>query len=430
MKKVAIVGLPNSGKSTLFNRLTGRRRALVHRAAGMTRDRIYGKVKGRQLTVIDTGGVTDAQDDLQRAIQRQVQLAITESDIVLVLLDGSQGLNPLERDLVGMIRKSKPFVVAVNKIDVDSHEERLSMFAELGCDPVAVSAEHGRGVGELLERLVEDDAADSVASAETDRQITIAIVGRPNAGKSTLLNTLVGYERASVSPLPGTTRDCVDADLTSGGRRFRILDTAGIRRKTKIDDSQEIISVLAARKTIPVADCTLLVVDGVAGISAHDRYLASEVATTARSAVILVNKMDAAESFEPKAATLEARKALKELSWAPLVFISALEGRFTNRILSTVVSVVEEGSKEIPTPALNEFLERFFEMHTPMYSGGMRAPIKYGLQVGRLPVTIQLFSKRRSQLMQSYEKQLLNRLRRAFGLERSPVRLLLKTIGA
>lgn len=433
MHKVAIVGLPNSGKSTLFNRLTGRRRALVHCDAGMTRDRIYGQVEhgGTHFTLIDTGGVADATHPLQEAIQKQVSLAVTEADVVLVLLDGQAGLRPLDIDLVQRMRRRKPFVVAVNKVDVESHEERLNAFAPLGTDLLAVSAEHACGIEDLLDSLCRllpaDDASEPATIGE---EISIAIIGRPNSGKSTLLNRLVGYERASVSEVPGTTRDTVDAEVVIEERRYRILDTAGIRRKARITDSQEIIAAIAARRTISRAHCTLLMLDGQAGIGAHDRYLASEVATTARSAVVLVNKVDVATDFEPRRATGQTREALIELDWARLLFVSALQGRFTNRILSAVDAAVREGSRDIATSELNDFLEDLFSRDTPKFVDGVRNPIKYGVQVGKLPVTLSLFCKRRTTLLPAYRKMMETRIRRRFGLEHSPIHIVLRRDGA
>ncbi|MBI2841052.1 MAG: ribosome biogenesis GTPase Der [Acidobacteria bacterium] len=429
MRKVAIVGLPNTGKSTLFNRLTRRRRALVHPVAGMTRDRLYGIVehRGIDFTIIDTGGVTATDDPLQVAIQKQVAMAVTEADLVLVLLDAQEGPRPLDLDLLSRVRKAKPLIIAVNKIDAESHQARFAPFASLAREVYPISAEHAEGIDDLLDRIVHLLPEVSEAGGESVEGVTITIVGRPNAGKSTLLNRLVGYERASVSEVPGTTRDTIDAELRCGDRAYRILDTAGIRRKAKIDDSQEIIAVLAARKTIEKAHCTLLVLDGAAGISSHDRYLASEVATSARSCVVLVNKVDVAPSFDARAAVKQAHEALGgSLDWAQFLFISALDGRYTNRILKTVDQVVAEGSRQIPTPDLNRFLQRFFEYRTPLYTDSVRSSINYSVQVGRLPITIQLFTKRRSLLVPSYQKMLIKHLRREFGLKHSPIRIMLR----
>ncbi|MEW6366918.1 MAG: ribosome biogenesis GTPase Der [Acidobacteriota bacterium] len=428
MKKVAIVGLPNSGKSTLFNRLTGRRRALVHREAGMTRDRLYGVVEteGCEFLVIDTGGVAEAHDELQRAIQRQVGLALAESDLVVVLLDGNEGLRPPDVDLVRGIRKRKPFIVAVNKMDSDARELKLAGFAELGVETLAVSAMHGRGVDELVARILQSLPEEPRAEVAVSDAVTIAIVGRPNSGKSTLLNRLLGYERASVSALPGTTRDCVDAELESHGQRFRILDTAGIRRKTKIDDSQEIIAVIAARNTIPRADCTVLMLDSAGGISAHDRYLASEASDHARSVLVVVNKIDLAPSFNRARAEKQVHDAMKELPWARVLFISALTGYGTDRILKAVKELVAEGSRELRTADLNRFLESFFEMRSPLFADGRQCAIKYGVQIGRLPACVQLFAKRKTQFQPAYRKMLENHIRRRFGLLHSPVRIVLK----
>jgi len=425
MWKVAIVGLPNSGKSTLFNRLTGRRRALVHRRSGMTRDRLYGTVEwqGRQFMVIDTGGVDEARDPLQTAIQKQVDLAVTEADLVVVLLDGAENLRPGDTSLVEKIRKKKPFIVAVNKIDAGSHEGRLPDFSRLGVDLVAVSADHGRNVDELLERIIGALPGGEEARPPAEDAITLTIVGRPNAGKSTLLNSLVGYERSSVSVVPGTTRDCVDAEVTHDGRLFRILDTAGIRKKPRIDDSQEIFAVLAARQTIPKAHCTLLLLDGVAGIGAQDRFLASEVATCARSAVVLVNKVDLAPAHDPQQAVKQVHEQLNELPWARVISISALTGQSVEKILRAVRQAVDEGNTRIPTAPLNRFFARFLEDRTPKFKDGVGAPIRYAVQVGNLPVAIRLFTTRQTSFLPSYEKMLAGYLRREFKLTHSPVRI-------
>ncbi len=429
MRKVAIVGLPNSGKSTLFNRLTRKRRALVHRRSGMTRDRIYGTVEweGRQFIVIDTGGVDEAKDSLQHAILRQVDFAVAEADLVLILFDATDGLRPGDESLLRAIRKKKPFLAAVNKVDAEQHEMRLADFTRLGINPVGVSAEHGRCIDDLLDQILALLPGDDASEAVNSNALALTIVGKPNAGKSTLLNRLVGYERASVSEIPGTTRDCVDAEVVSGGTLFRILDTAGIRRKARIDDSQEIFAVLAARRTIQQADCAILLLDGEAGVGAQDRFLATEIASSAKSTVVLVNKLDLATQYDPHRATKKLREELNELQWARILFISALAGRGTERVLPAVEETIAEGRTTISTSDLNKFLEEFFESRSPIFQDGIRAPIKYGVQISRLPVTIRLFTTRQTRFLPSYEKMLATHIRGEFGLKHSPIRIQLKS---
>src|SRR5437667_697142 len=360
LPRVAILGRPNVGKSTLFNRICGRRRALVGNEPGMTRDRLYAPAEwlGKQFEVVDTGGlIPESPDQMAAEILRQAKVAIDEADQLVLVVDGRAGVLPLDEELARLLhRTGKPVALAVNKTDALSLEPQAEDFRRLGIAPAfAVSAEHGLGVDDLLDHVTAKmegaaieltpgpEAVGSADQAPELATIHVAIIGHPNVGKSTLLNRLLNQERSIVAPTPGTTRDAVDAELERDGRRFRIVDTAGIRRKGKTKLLAEKLSVIQARKHLEGADVALLVLDPAEGVTALDTHIGGYAHESRRSVVIVVNKWDAVPNgaSEVKTFTGVIRRRMKYLDYAPVVFVSALRGQRLGKLLAIVATVAE-----------------------------------------------------------------------------------------
>jgi GTP-binding protein len=438
---VAIVGRPNVGKSTLFNRLTGSRRAIVGDEPGITRDRIYGEADwaGRRFSIVDTGGIVPDDDAvIPSNILKQAEFAIEEAQALVWVVDARKGVTPLDEELAGLLRGTgKPVLVAANKADATRLDADAGEFYRFGFDEVfPISAEQGNGVGELLDGVVKYfgpvNAAESV-EGKRGREIRLAIVGRPNVGKSSLLNRLLGEERVIVSPLAGTTRDAVDTELEVEGQPFRIIDTAGIRRKGKTDEMAEKLSVIMARRSLERADVAILVVDAVDGVAALDATIAGYAQDAGCSILIAVNKWDALKNKEtgtPAAFERGLRDKMKYLSYAPVITISALTGQRVERILPLALRASEARNRRIPTSQLNVF----FEQHVSQpRGGGAPAPVKggasylhiqYMTQVGVRPPTFVLFTAGgRQGLHFSYERYLQNRLREEFDFFATPLRL-------
>jgi len=447
---IAIVGRPNVGKSTLFNRIIGARRAIVGDEPGITRDRLYGEAewRGHVFRVVDTGGIIPEEKDLIPAeIFRQAKVALDEAAAVVLVVDGRSELAAPDIDLARLlIRSGKPVVLAVNKIDSDKQQSLSDEFHRLGIRHLfPVSAEHGRGVDELLDAILEflpqhEKTIEDTADTEQPPEIKVAIIGHPNVGKSTLLNQLAGSTRAIVSPIPGTTRDAVDEILQRDGQRFRFVDTAGIRRKGKTRLMAEKLSVLMARKHLEAADIALLVIDATEGVSALDATIAGYAHESGRSVVIIVNKWDLITSGQKKpisqsrAARIQESKrpmdraayeqrlryALKFLSYAPVLFISAQTGKGTERIFPILEQVATERRKRIPTAEMNRFLQQidFERASVPLRQ---RVKIYYMTQAAVAPPTFVLFTDRNVKLHFSYQRFLENQIRRAFGFVGTPI---------
>jgi len=451
LSTIAIVGRPNVGKSTLFNRIVGSRRAIVGDEPGITRDRLYGQAewRGRQLRMVDTGGIIPEEKDLIPAeIFRQAKVALEEAAAVIMVVDGRSELAAPDIELARLLlRTGKPLFLAVNKIETEKQHASLGEFHRLGIgDVFPISAEHGRGVDELLDAVLEILPPAETASLSTEEspeevpETRIAIIGHPNVGKSTLLNRLSGADRAIVSPIPGTTRDAVDEVVTRNGRRFRFVDTAGIRRKGKTRLMAEKLSVVMARKHLEAADIALLVIDATEGVSQLDAAIAGYAHESGRSVIILVNKWDLISSgqkkpvSQAKAARIQSGKrptdkaayeerlryALKFLSYAPVLFISAASGAGTERVFPTIETVAAERRKRVPTAEMNRFLEHvdFERASVPVRQ---RVKILYMTQASVAPPTFVLFTDRRVKLHFSYERFLENQIRRAFGFVGTPI---------
>ena len=425
---IVIVGRPNVGKSTLFNRIAGRRRALVGNEPGMTRDRIYAPAEwlGKSFQVVDTGGVDfDAANEMAGEILRQASVAIEEAEQCVLVVDAQRGVTPLDVDLASLLRRQgKRMALAVNKVDPGSSAPLGGEFYRLGVpDLFEISAEHGLGVDDLLEHVTKDfPASAEMTGDENQTMIRVAIIGRPNVGKSTLLNRLLGEERSIVTPVAGTTRDAVDAELESHGHRFRLIDTAGIRRKGKTRLLAEKLSVVQARRHLERSDVALLMLDAVEGVSALDTHIGGYAHESHRSVVIVVNKWDAVKKGPATTQDYERaiRERLKYLDYAPIVFLSALKGQRIERLLETVVEVAEARRKRVSTAEMNRFLETLNFDRAPGPSGKPRR-LYYITQAGTAPPTFVAFTNRTGPLYFSVERFLENRIREKFGFLGAPI---------
>ena len=461
---IAIVGRPNVGKSTLFNRLVGSRRAIVGDEPGITRDRLYGEAewRGRRLRVVDTGGILpEDKDFIPAEIFRQARVAFEEAAAIVMVVDGRTELTGPDLELARLLQRTgKPLFLAVNKVDSDKQSGLADEFHQLGIRRLfPVSAEHGRGVDELLDAVLaalpaaepittkgtgntEEEASveNSGAADSAPAEIKVAIIGHPNVGKSTLLNRLTGTWRAIVSPIPGTTRDAVDEIVERDGRSFRFIDTAGIRRKGKTKLMAEKLSVVMARKHLEAADIALLVIDATEGVSASDATIAGYAHESGRSVIIVVNKWDLVISGEKRAvsqskaarirdsrrpADREAyeqrlRYGLKFLNYAPVLFVSAATGVGADKIWPALEEVASERRKRIPTSEMNRFIQQvdFDRASVPARS---QVKIYYMTQASVSPPTFVLFTDRAVKLHFSYQRFLENQIRQAFGFVGTPI---------
>ena len=462
LPSLVIVGRPNVGKSTLFNRLTGTRRSIVTNEPGITRDRIYGQAewRGRALEVVDTGGILPGDKALiPTEILRQARVAIGKASLLVLVVDCQAGLTPLDEELARLLRTTgKPFVIAVNKVDALSQEANAAVFHRIGVPVFPIAAEHGTGVDDLLDAALAQFG--SVSSIEEEKQpdlIEVAIIGRPNVGKSTLLNCLVGEERAIVSPVPGTTMDTVDIEVARGGRNYRFVDTAGIRRKGKTTLVAEKLSVVMARRGLERCDVALLIVDGEQGVTQGDAQIASYAEESGRSVIIVINKWDLAVIAAREAASRDAatakgkskrapgerhkpedfdpgrllcdyekmiRAKLKFLSYAPIVFLSAKTGERAEKLYPLIHQVWEARRRRIPTPELNRWLREDVDLQRGTTPKARPVRIYFITQAKTSPPTFLLFTNQKAPLHFSYERFLENQLRAKFDFTATPVRFI------
>lgn len=444
---VAVVGQPNVGKSTLFNRLIGQRRSIVGDEPGITRDRIYGEVEwaGQRFSIVDTGGIVPDDDAvIPSNILKQAGFAIDEAQALIWVVDARQGLTPLDEELAKLLRSTgKRVLVAANKSEAARVEAQAGEFYRFGFEEVfPVSAEQGIGLGELLDALVHDLQEGSPETESPDdtidakREIRLAIVGRPNVGKSSLLNSIMGKERVIVSPLAGTTRDAIDTVLDDGDQKFRLIDTAGIRRKGKTGEMAEKLSVVMAMKSLERADVAIVVIDAEEGVTALDAHIAGYAHDAGCSIIIACNKWDALKDKETGTAAEFERKVrnkMKFLDWAPVVMISALTGQRVTNLLPLTVRANEARNRRIPTSQLNAFFEQAVSQPrggsapAPVKGGVSRLHVQYMTQVGVRPPTFVLFtSGGKAGLHFSYERYLKNRLREEFEFFATPLRIIEK----
>lgn len=426
---VAIVGRANVGKSTLFNRIAGERIAIVEDQPGVTRDRIYAKGdwNGRSFHLIDTGGIeSSTADEITNLIRVQAQLAIDEADVIVFLTDGREGLLGTDRDVADMLRRSrKPIVLAVNKMDHPKHATQSYEFFELGfAEPIAVSAEHGIGTGDLLDAIVAEFPAES-PEEYADDVIRIAVIGRPNVGKSSLINALVGEERVMVSEVAGTTRDAIDTPLSQDGQDYVLIDTAGLRRRGKIYETIERYSALRALRAIERCDVALLVIDGHQGLTEQDKRVAGYALEAGRAVGIVVNKWDIVDKDDKTAHRFEEKLRLDMpfMRWAPVLFVSALTKQRIVRILPLARESAEAHSMRISTSTLNSVLQDAMATVPPPTDKGRKLRVYYTTQVSVKPPTFVVFVNDRELMHFSYERFLENQLRSAFGFEGTPIRI-------
>ncbi len=433
---VVIVGRPNVGKSTLFNRLTKSRRALVHDLPGVTRDRIVGEGpwRGGTVTIVDTGGlIFEDSDTFVPLIRTQADVAAREADAIVFLVDGETGVMPEDQDISRWLRTvDVPVVMAVNKSDRSDVEEQAYEFFSLGFGETAViSAEHGLGLADLWDLLephldgMEDDEGDE---DEDPREARIAIIGRPNVGKSSLLNQLVGDERVLVSAVPGTTRDAVDAVLERDDVFFRLVDTAGIRRKGKTDKGPEVLSVVMARKHLEQAHVCLLVVDAVEGITNQDVHVAGYAWEAGRGVIVIVNKWDLIEDRETVRARIEDQIArnMKFMRHSPVVFLSALTGKGVHKLFPIMAALHTARGQKISTPDLNRMLKTAWEQRPPSVQGRKEPKFYYATQTQSAPPSFVLFTNLPGKPHFSYLRYLENILRENLGLDGVPIRVIIK----
>ena len=427
---VAIVGRPNVGKSTFVNRLVGARNSIVVDAPGVTRDRIYFDVdwQGKIFTVIDTGGIIPGDDDdIMNSIFSQAQLACEEADKIIFIVDGKDGINPVDYDIANILRRSsKPVYLAVNKCDNPESMAMTSDFYSLSVgEPIAISALHGSGgVGDLLEILTED--FEILDNEENDNRIRIAIVGRPNAGKSSIVNALLDKKRVIVSDISGTTRDSIDSHIKYNETDFTIVDTAGIRKKSKVDYGVEKFAVDRAIRSIRDCDVALLVIDAKEGISDQDKRISSIITESGKGIIVAINKWDLIEDKKANTINKFSEKLENDipfLSYAPKIFISAVTKQRLNQIFEEALTVYQEGSKRISTGLLNKVINEAYALNPPTSFKGKRLKIYYTTQVTSQPPTFVFFVNNEELLKDNYKRYLENKLREAFGFFGNPIRL-------
>ena len=429
---VAIVGRPNVGKSTFFNRMTGTKLAIVEDTPGVTRDRIFGEAEwlGKEFTLVDTGGIDASTDDvILSQMRQQAQLAIDAADVILFFADGKTGLTPEDRDIANMLRHSdKPIIVAVNKIDNKKEEQNLYDFYELGIgDIFPLSSTQGLGTGDLLDDVIK--YLDDVQNEEEDESLKVAFVGKPNVGKSSLTNKILGYERTIVSNIPGTTRDAIDSTFERDGKLYTIIDTAGMRKKSRIEDkSIERYSVIRSLGAIRRADVAVVIIDAQEGITEQDVKVAGYVADEGKAVIIAVNKWDAVEkdTYTIEEYNKKIKADLAFMSYAPIIYISASTGQRIDKLFSLINEVYENNHRRIKTGILNDCLQDAITAVEPPSDKGRRLKIYYMTEAATAPPTFVLFVNDPLLMHFSYQRYLENFLRKTFDFKGTPVRLLVR----
>ncbi len=431
MYRVAIVGRPNVGKSTLFNRLTRKRKAIVGKEPGITRDRLFEMARwnGKQFEVIDTGGlIPDQKEIIPERILQQAEIAMEEADLILFVVDARQGISPLDETLNSLLRsRGREFLLVVNKVDVPQLEPEVAQFYSFGVKMLySVSAEHKLGVSVLVEEILERIPESAESSSE--EELRVAIIGRPNVGKSSLLNRLLGQERAIVTDLPGTTRDAIDSVLQFKGQSYRLIDTAGIRRKGKTELEAEKLCVLMARKSLERADVVLLVIEATEGATKLDATIGGYAHQAGRSVIVVVNKWDLIARDTHTAARLETefRLRMRFLDYAPMIFVSAKTGLRVTKILELVGEAQKARLLRVPTAELNKFLETDLQPMLSSAGRSWRFPVKYAAQVAVTPPTFVFFTRASQKLHFSTQRFVVNRLREKYGFYATPIRLLFR----
>ncbi len=429
---IAIVGRPNVGKSTLFNRIAGGKKAIVENEPGVTRDRNYADVEweDHSFTLIDTGGFEPvSKDRLFVQMREQVQLAMDEADVILFVMDGKEGLSPSDRDIADILRRQrKPVFYVVNKIDGPKHEDRTFDFYGLGVDPLySVSAEERYGVGDLMDDVIK--VLPKATEEPSDQEATkVAVVGRPNVGKSSLINRFLGYKRVIVDEAPGTTRDAIDTMLERNGKRYVLIDTAGIRRKSRIGLRLEQYSIVEALRTIDRCDVAILILDSREEVTDQDARIGGFIHEKGKGCVLVMNKWDLVEKDTHTMVEFEERvkESLKYLRYAPSVFISAMTGQRIWKVLETVDRVAEQTKKRIATSELNKHFGQWVTDVSPPLYRNRAVKMNYITQVSTAPPTFVISTNYPQSIHFSYERYLLNKMRGQFGFEGVPIRFLFR----
>jgi GTP-binding protein len=429
---IAIVGRPNVGKSTLFNRLLGGRRAIVDDMPGVTRDRHYGEGewRGHRFVLVDTGGFEPEGTGILAQVRAQAQQAVAEADAILFLVDGKEGLTPADAEVARLLRKGKPgpILLVVNKVDGVHQTSLAADFYRLGFDPVyPISAEQGQGIGDLLDAATDVVQVSEEEAAEAGA-VTVAVVGRPNVGKSSLVNRILGAERVLVSPEPGTTRDAIDTRFTYRGHAYILVDTAGIRAKGRLGRSVERYSVSRALAAVRRADVALLLIDGEEGVTVQDTKVGGEAHEAGCASILVVNKWDC-HAGQPDAADefrLVLQEHFKYFSYAPIAFVSALTGLRVMKLFDMIDAVAAERARRIPTAELNQVLQAAVARRPPPVERGRPVRVRYATQTGIKPPTFVLFTTTPGKIHFSYMRYLENCLRQAYGFQGTPIRLAIR----
>lgn len=428
MTLVAIVGRPNVGKSTLFNRLTESRQAIVHDEPGVTRDRVYGQVlwNGREFALVDTGGyVPRSADRFERAIREQVEIALVEADIILLVTDITAGVTDLDEEMARMLRRSKkPVLVVANKADNRQRRWDAASMYSLGLGEVyPVSATNGMGTGDFLDAVTAELPTEE--TNEEDTGVRVALIGRPNVGKSQLTNTLLRQKRSIVTEISGTTRDAVDAKLIHNDQEVILVDTAGLRRRTKVHENVEFYATLRTEMAIRNCDVAVLIIDATIGLEAQDIHVLKEAEALKKGLVIVVNKWDLIEKETNTARDTERaiRERLQTLDYVPVLFVSALTGKRAHRVLDICLEIMQSAATRIPTSELNQTMQRVIYRHHPPSWRGRHVQIKYVSQVGVSPPLFAFFCNHPQGIGTGYARYLENQLREVYGFEGVPVTL-------
>ncbi len=430
MSVVAIVGRPNVGKSTLFNRIIGQRRALVENVPGVTRDRNYAEVTrySTPFTLIDTGGFEPVSEDrLLIQMREQSSLAVEEADVILFVMDGREGLTPADSEVAAFLRRAgKPVLYVVNKADGPKQDSDAVDFYALGVDRIhPVSAEHGIGIGDLMDEVLDLLPEEPPTVESEESEVRLAVIGRPNVGKSSLVNRLLGYERVVANAEAGTTRDSIDTPFVFNQQRYVLIDTAGIRRKGKVSHKLEKYSVIQALKGMDRAHIVLVVIDAAEGVTEQDMTVAGYAYEKGRAVILVVNKWDLVVKDHKTMGqyTEKLRMSFKFLSFAPILFVSALNGQRVPKIMDEVEKVAKEFNRRVPTPTLNQVLKEATISHQPPLYQGKRVKLFYMAQTAVRPPSFVIFTNHAEGIHFSYQRYLTNQIRETFGFEGCPIRL-------
>jgi GTPase len=430
---VAIVGRPNVGKSTIFNRITRSRKVVVDDKPGVTRDRVYETTEwaGNHFILVDTGGyVPDSDNVIEKAVREQVSIAIQQAELILFVVDAQSGITPLDQEIASMLRKSrKSILVLVNKVDDESHESEINQFYSFGLgDPVPVSAQLGRNIGDMLDIVVSRIPPVTLSDDDKNDFLRIAIIGRPNVGKSSLVNALLGSDRSIVTDIPGTTRDSIDTILKYYGEEILLIDTAGLRKRSKVTEAIEFFSTVRTFRSIERCDIAVLVIDATQGIGHQDMTIISEALKRKKGLVLAVNKWDLIEKDTHTARIFEnaLHEHLKMNDFIPIIFISALEKKRIIKVIELAREVYKERNKRIPTSELNRVVQQAVRENVPPAVRGYEITIKYAAQVKQNPPVFAFFSNFPKYIPESYQRYLENRLRKEFGFKGVPLTLSFK----